>query len=282
MTYLILVLGVLLTRFYPQSASFARNLGFSHWQQAVAASPYGAGRESVQLYLTLAVPVVALVLVLVVLHYMGWRMVAYGVSLVGLLYAFGVNDLKNTIASYLADLNRNDVQAAFHDAASFEAGASEAEDWSQLHQQTLRSISWQYFQCYFPVMFWFAVLGTPGAVLYRLLCDYQQLETGAANLARLQRMKLILEWLPLRIFGLSLAIVGNWRATFKQVVASLASLAAAPPTLVTTYVVAAIHGDQVVETDNPQQEVAELEELPELIDRALISWIALLGVMAVI
>jgi len=283
MTYLILVLGILLTRFYPHSSSFTRNLGFSRWQQAVASSPVVVGRESIQLYLTIAIPVVSLVLVLLILHYMGWRFVAYGVSLIGLLYAFGVNDLKNTIASYVADLNRNDVQAAFHDAASFEASTSEAEDWSQLHQQTLTAISWQYFQCYFPVIFWFAILGTPGAVLYRLLCDYQQLETGAENLARLTRMRLILEWLPLRVFGFSLAIVGNWRATFKQVLASLGNMAAPPANLVTAYVVAALHGEQIPpETDNPKQEVAELEELPELIDRALISWIALLGVMAVI
>src|SRR5690606_17339749 len=283
MTYLILVLGVLLTRFYPQNTAFARDLGFSRWQQAVASSAYGVARESRQLYLTIAIPIVVLVLVLLILHYLEWRFVAYGVSFIGLLYGFGACDLKNTIASYLADLNRNDVQAAFHDAAAFEAQASEAENWSQLHQQTLRSISWQYFQCYFPAMFWFAILGTPGAVLYRMLCDYQKLETAESNLARLKRMRLVLEWLPLRAFGISLAIVGNWRATFKQVVASFGKVAASPAGLVTAYIVAAIHGEQVSpETDSPKQEVAELEELPELIDRALISWIAILGIMAVV
>src|SRR5690554_152721 len=116
MTYLILVLGILLTRFFPHNTALARDLGFRRWQQKVASSEQVGDKESTQLYITLGVPIVALVVLLLILHHLELRLIAYAVSLIGLLYAFGANDLKNRIADYVEALNRNDVQAAFHDA----------------------------------------------------------------------------------------------------------------------------------------------------------------------
>jgi len=283
MSYLILVLAILVTRFSPHLTGFWGQAMFRAWHGLFPSlTPVGEHSRG-RLYLITGGPVVAVTLILILLHSNDWYLLRHLLGFVVLLCAFGSSDLRQRIATYVADLDRNDIQAAYHDAARFDLEESRAANWNELHQHTLASISWSYFQCYFPVIFWFVVLGAPGAVLYGVIRLYRGESHDEVAKARLERLLLILEWLPLRVFGLTLALVGNWQATYHQWLASLRTLTTPSAQVLTGYILAAIHGRNIIgQSDTPAVEVSELAELPSLVDRALITWIAILGIVAVL
>jgi len=279
MTYINLILAILITRFAPGLCGTWGDVAFRRWHNFLRPGGDNDGGDDLRFYALIALPVVALAIGLALLHSGGWRFAAHAVSFVVLLCCFGVTDLRARIDAYVTALNRNDLQGAYRGAMTF--GSEQAENWDQLHQRTLRAIAWAYFQCYFPVIFWFALLGAPGALLYRLLCLYRHRARHELDGVRLDRLLAILEWLPLRLFGLSLALVGNWQATMEPLLRSLKILTEPPAETLAKFITASLQGVAATREDTPASEVAELEALPALVDRALISWIAVLGVVAV-
>ncbi len=129
------------------------------------------------------------------------------------MYAFGRGNLDDQLNSYLAHLERDDLQAAYHDAAAFNINHHEAlaGNLAELQQETLRSIPYQYFERYFAVIFWYVLLGAAGAVLYRLSVYLRGRSLDqAAEATVAERWLWLMEWLPLRLTGLILAVVGNF------------------------------------------------------------------------
>ncbi|HEX6833029.1 MAG TPA: beta-lactamase induction protein [Rudaea sp.] len=73
---------------------------------------------------------------------------------------------------------------------------------------------------WFGVLFWFALLGPAGALLYRLaqLLAYApefSTQTPDAQRERARRLALILDWMPAQLMALSLALASNFDAVFK-------------------------------------------------------------------
>jgi AmpE protein len=247
----------------------------------VANAGMPASWGQLRLYLLLAVPVLLVLALLLLLHACNWHFVAHGLSLLVLFYSFGSRLKGEDLRAYITDLERQDLQAAFHDAQAFTAQESGADNWQQLHQQTLQAVAVRNFERYFPVIFWFVVLGAPGALFCRLLALAEH-KAPDADVPRLGRMRQTLAWLPLRLLGATLALVGNWQATIQVWLQSLLAFTLPVADVLVRYINAAIHGEKAFETDTPEQEIAEFEALADLMDRALVTWIAMIGIIAII
>ena len=77
----------------------------------------------------------------------------------------------------------------------------------------------------FAIMFWFAILGPAGAVLYRMVCIYNQQESIDEQGFRqaMQRLRDILDWVPVRLLVIGFAVAGSfedtiheWREAFQE------------------------------------------------------------------
>ncbi|WP_461481455.1 regulatory signaling modulator protein AmpE [Porticoccus sp.] len=208
-------------------------------------------------FLALALPVLVLAgcLWLVTDRWLGIPL--FLLSLLVFLYSLGRGDLERDVAEYQEDLRRGDEQAAYHDMAAFTENhqQAEAESAAQAHEEAVGMIAYRYFERYFAVMFWFILGGAPGALLYRLSVIYhrQSLRDNPDAAVR-DRWLWILEWLPARLLGISLAVVGNFPACLARFTASLLSSAASAEVLA-SYALAAsktsIKGEEAaVETDD--------------------------------
>lgn len=282
MMFILLVAAILMVRFYPHGAHQLLQDGLSGWHRTLERRLPAERFGRAKLYLLVASPVLILLIVLGLLKGLGWIWAIYLVSFLVLLASFGVSGLKDSVAVYVDDLRRDDVQAAYHAAAALNEKnqESEAQSWVQLHEETLEQVANRFYECYFPVIFWFVILGAPGALLYRAVLIFEGLSEPADRI-RAQRLQTILDWLPARIFGLSLAVVGNFRPVMNLLSASVFDYSIATARLVTRCTRAAILDSSSPVADGPGQEIFELEELPRLIDRALVTWIAAVGLLAV-
>lgn len=80
------------------------------------------------------------------------------------------------------------------------------------------------FQRIFVVLFWFGLFRLTGLVIYYLLLSMDTLlveESDGPLKRKVQLLQWIMEWVPLRLFGFTLALVGRFSQTFTSVLQSL-------------------------------------------------------------
>lgn len=224
MEFIVIVVGLLLMRQLGSLAALQRDSWFlslvTKLRQALVAAPWLAK------LLAMIVPVAALGVVSwwVTDRWLGVPL--FLISLLVFLYSLGRGDLEKDVEEYQEDLGRGDEQAAYHDIAAFTDNNQQAvaESAEQAHQEAVRMIAYRYFERYFAVMFWFIVAGAPGALLYRLSVIYhrQSLRDNPEKAAD-DRWLWLLEWLPARLVGISLAVVGNFPACLARLTESIVS-----------------------------------------------------------
>ncbi|MEZ5530239.1 MAG: regulatory signaling modulator protein AmpE [Porticoccaceae bacterium] len=224
MEFIVIVVGLLLMRQLGSLAALQRDSWFlslvTKLHQALVAAPWLAK------LLAMIVPVAALGVVSwwVTDRWLGVPL--FLISLLVFLYSLGRGDLEKDVEEYQEDLGRGDEQAAYHDIAAFTDNNQQAvaESAEQAHQEAVRMIAYRYFERYFAVMFWFILAGAPGALLYRLAVIYhrQSLRDNPEKAAD-DRWLWLLEWLPARLVGISLAVVGNFPACLARLTESIVS-----------------------------------------------------------
>jgi AmpE protein len=133
-------------------------------------------------------------------------------GLVILIYCIGPSNLWVQIYSCLNALNKEDPHAALEQIKTA-FGIDYIDQPQALHKALTRTIFVAANQRIFAVIFWFAVLGPWGAVLYRLLnlCATNGI-FGMSETA--MQGQAILDWLPARLFAFIFALVGDFMAVF--------------------------------------------------------------------
>ena len=285
MDFILVLFAVVLSALVGPFPSLQRDRWFWRLQGAVTAKAPGAG-----IWLSVALPPLLVGVALWLAGDWLFGLVGAAIGLMVLLYSFGREDALSMAKIYRLDLSREDTQGAYHAAARFspDRRESDAASWPQLHEEALTWLSYRHFERYFPVLFWFAVLGLPGALFYRLVYlavrapvsgDRSQGQ-AVADEADTDAVKLLhwLEWLPLRILGLLLAIAGNFPTTIRAWRDLLRSAAASDKVLL-ALVRAACNGPRDPAPDRAADEVLEVNDL---FHRTLILAVALVAIVELV
>ncbi|KAA1150240.1 beta-lactamase regulator AmpE [Pseudoalteromonas fuliginea] len=158
----------------------------------------------------LALPVIAIALVYCLSDFVLWQL---GINIAVLLVCFGCAKQRALYKSYLNALTRDDGTAASLYALQIGQKRTDAQDGGETFGQTL---AWVNFRFYCAVIFWFVVLGAPGAVLYALVRTLADLVREDHKVIFAKRFKLIhkllfwLDWLPARITSFGYLVIGNF------------------------------------------------------------------------
>lgn len=140
-------------------------------------------------------------------------------AVVILLYSFGRGEFSDVVAEYTSACYVEDWQSSLERAQvlGVQVDQLKANDWPSLHEKVLEEASYRGFERMFAVLFWFVFFGPLGALFYRLLFLYtlQKPEDESSR-----KLLWALEWLPVRVLGLSFSFTGNfvgcwsrWRET---------------------------------------------------------------------
>ncbi len=228
MNFLVVVCGLILL-YSPRSFSFIQNdRWFVWWQRKVSATGIASSVPAFAMLVTLSLPVAVIAGLLLILDSVGFGLSYVGINICVLLYAFGRGDSREEVDELLNDLGRGDLQAGFHDLAVFtdDAAGGAAVDVETFFEELKTRLAYSYFERHLVVVFWFMAAGAPLALLYRLSVLYQknaqpssrQTDIGGMDDGMKTRQKWLwlLEWLPLKITGLTLALVGYFNAAIER------------------------------------------------------------------
>jgi AmpE protein len=208
MSFLVLALVALILRFSPWRHGFA--LDVPGWWVARMADASGL-RPVWQALLLLFLPLMGAALLLWLVRGELYGLLTLVAHVLLFMLAVGRDDPLGVMAQPFEQAwQRDDKEAAYH-IARRDLGL-DTEGPEQLLQAVDARIALATFRDYVVPIFWYLLLGPLAALGYRLLEIHARREGHAAQPAT-ERMKHALEWLPARLFALSLALVGDFERT---------------------------------------------------------------------
>ncbi|OHU88577.1 MULTISPECIES: beta-lactamase regulator AmpE [Pseudoalteromonas] len=130
-----------------------------------------------------------------------------------LLICIGCAHQRGRYKGYLNALTRGDNEAATLYALQMGQKRTELEQGGEWFGQTLVWINFRHYCC---VLFWFVMLGAPGAVLYAITRSlFDDIEDNSehplkAQYSRFETMLHWLDWVPARLTSFGYLIIGNF------------------------------------------------------------------------
>lgn len=199
------------------------------------------------------------------------------VSIVVLLYCLGPKDIYRQVHSYIAakDAGNSEKSAKIEDELL--DGANSAEP----HAVT-RAIFWDANQSLFGVLFWFMLLGIFGAVFYRTTVMLREAakknNSPVADLyAAAEQIQNVLDWIPVRIFLLFFALVGQFTTSFGYWLENILSGLSDSRRIISEGGLMALGSSKSDKSEKGTRHADEYLSALSLIDRSLIIFLAIVA-----
>jgi AmpE protein len=161
----------------------------------------------------LAVPLMVLLLLNQVLHAALGTTGSFLLALVVLIYSFGPRDLDTDIAEVLEADDEQQRTSALEGLL----GRPVPEDDAACRSAAVGAVFEQALRRWFGVIFWFAVLGVVGALLYRMVdwLDSEEPQVSEDQRSHFVRLQQIMDWPAAQLMTLALAIATDFDSVFK-------------------------------------------------------------------
>ena len=224
MNFLIVLLAIIIVEGYGELAFIQRDEWVRKWHQSLAKLSFLRPFSKLKIATFILVPAAVLHLALATLAQNHLGFLVFVLELGVLLYALGRGNLDTQISLLSSDLERDDLQAAFHDAAVFNTAYREgnAASTDDLRNEIFAALPYRIFERSFAVVFWFFFLGAPAALCYRLLALYGDLdleniavdtEEQSGKQTPAGKWLWLLEWIPVRLLSFTIGLVGSFSHT---------------------------------------------------------------------
>ena len=279
MNFLIVLLAIILLEAYSELGFVQRDNWLRKWHSALHKLGLSSQPSALGLIVFLAVPLLLLYLLLSTLAQQGLGLFVFLLELVVLLYALGRGNLDTQIALLTSDLQRDDLQAAFHDASVFntayrEGSAESAED---LKEEVFAALPYRIFERSFVVVFWFFLLGAPAALAYRLLALYGDLRLDSQD-SRAAKWLWLMEWLPVRLLGITLGLVGNFSHAAGSTRQLVFSRSIGSGEFLRSAIKGALHSKEAAPTLDAQT----INDVVSLLGRAMTAWLVVIAILVIL
>lgn len=231
---------------------------------------------------SLALPVIAVGVVLDYLEPRLFGLLWIAFTVVILLYSFGRVNFPAMLDRYRAYFSSGNFESAWLDAKSESVTEmDQAEEASpedvQIYVQQL--LIYEGYQGWFAILFFFLVFGPEGALAYRLLQLYSRFpEAGLA-----QRLLFYVDWLPARLVAATFSLTGDFLASRDKLLASFsqASQSASEVLISTARAALGLKRDDV-QSGGADVAAAQVNQIEALLFRCAFFWLASLSLLVVL
>ncbi len=254
------------------------------------------------LAIAVLVPVLVLALIYAIVGHWFFGLTGLVLSLFVLVYCLGPRSLVTEFKAYLAAKDKGDKDAAHH------LGEQLAEEvvpnnGAALTRAVTRALFIQAHDRLFAVVFWFSIFGIWGAVIYRMVallrnCDMAHIskkdddeipvvDNGRVAVAA-QKIKTILDWVPVRVVSLMFMLVGNFIAVLPISLGHLKSGVNANEQVITDSGMAALGISTDEDTSDTASEASASDDVQDenqqamsLIERAMVAWVVIIALITI-
>ena len=225
MTFLSVLIALLLLEAYSDLGSVQPDQWLRKWHQAFSQTLFLERSSTFKVAGFVLLPLITVSLALLSLQHYGLGFFSLIAELLVLLYSLGRGNIDTQITLLDADLESEALRKAFNDAAIFDITYREdhSESIEDVREAMFSALPYRFFERSFVVIFWFCLFGAPMALGYRLLALHgdmqldQSVDDNKNNETRMvAKLRWMVEWLPVRLLGITLGLVGHFSKTFSQ------------------------------------------------------------------
>ena len=283
MLFISVVLAWLAMQFWGGASLFQRDEILMQWHAWLDREYRNRISDTGVIIALLLLPVLATALVLYLIGGWFFGLVGLAINVAVLLYACGRGDYLAQLQAYRYSMSHLDTQAVF-DAAN-QYYDVKGDDLATVHNKVRQKISYQAYERWFAVAFWFLILGAPGALLYRIchivsdgsvaLVDANVESSGAYHYHSsyaddTNAILSFMDWLPSRLWALIVGLSGNIKAVIQVLGVKVLSMISVT-LLLDRINLALVYGERVAElSDNESincSDVAEAKNELDMIER---------------
>jgi len=127
------------------------------------------------------------------------------------------------------------------------------------------------------VIFWFFLLGAPAALAYRLLALHGDLGLDSDD-RRAVKWLWLMEWLPVRLLGITLGLVGN----FSQAAGSTRQLVFSRSIGTGEFLRQAVKGALQEEGASLRLSSQAIQDVVSLLGRAMTAWLVVIAILVIL
>lgn len=227
-----------------------------------------------------AAVVVAFVLVAVVqgvLHGALFGLLELAFSVAVVLYSLGRGDLNEAIVEYMDCWQRGDEEGAYLACQKWLGKAPDVDNKIAFHGWVRREYLYLSFERWFAVLFWFLVLGPAGAVAYRVSQLTRNAIEDEAERGAWDKFMFYIEWLPVRLLGLTFAVVGEFVEGLDMVKQKATCTETCSADLLDNYAISALRLDNSGLSNGDHADITnglvEWEVVQDIIHRSVVLWL---------
>lgn len=216
---------------------------------------------------------VSLLVALVSFITRGWMFGLFrlGFSTMILLYCLDARDYTKLLSGYLG---QGDAASARDQAEKFIGNALPKNE-DSAHKALTEGVFIKSLHQVFSVIFWFLLLGSFGVVVYYVVSLLNKTE-GLKSLHKAASQVLgVLDWVPVRLLGLSFALVGSFANVYMPWVKSLQQTIAKSNELAVTFGLASLG------IDGKKESIETVQGAIDLCFRSQIVWVVILGLVSI-
>lgn len=200
-----------------------------------------------------------------------------------LVFSMGRSELESLARRYIGAWHSKNWHSATESAQQLAVDTYEIDsnDWVELNHQMVAALSYRGFERFFVILFWFCLGGILPIVAYRLIALSRDDTESPEEAEQLEWVLWLLEWPALRVFGLSLAITGNFASCFAYLRKCLFDTSSSSQKTVLAFVESALSVEQK-ETEDPRCGERELREIMHLYSRTAVLWVCAIALIAIL
>ena len=276
MTFLALIVGVIFYYLWSTDNPVQQDGWYTRWQRTVQGSGLSGG---LAVLLVLLGPVLLVVWVLSALESILFGLFWIGAAAVLLIYSFGRGDYNTFVAKYQHFAKSGNLEAAYlslKDSLPWLQGDEPPASQLELHASVRGALSYEGYQRWFPVVFYFVIAGPAGALAYRLLHLLDNIDPRLK-----QRCLHVADWLPTRLTVATFAVAGDFSGSRAELVASMGDLDRPSADILTAVGRAANGAPDPDESAPPETQALEMADdvvsLDALMSRSVGVWLVVIS-----
>jgi len=273
MSLIAIILGLFLDRTFRHLHDLRDMAWFEYYSQTIQRFT-GRRVPPLQFLLILALPVTLLLSIQIVLNDLLFNLPAFIFSVIIFIYCLGPACLATDIEAYIHARTVGDEDEALHYAGTITGHAASTSPDHQTSDVT-RAILYVANERIFATIFWFALLGAFGAILYRLISELsKQIETN--ELAEFSEfIHAIMAWVPARLLAIGYALTGNFDGAY-HAYRDRAHTSDLQQSNQEILIATGLGAMRNLEMNN---EIASIQAAQALVMRGIIVWIGILAIM---
>ncbi len=286
MKFLVLLLTYVVQRKFEMSLSRLHD----HWADQFLVFFEGLFpviRHHTTLYLLIAIflPALLLFIILSLLENQVFGLATLVVNFLVLFMCLGCGYLKPAVEGYLKHWQNGDASEALNVLQDADIHLDNPENLSaaEVHYQVLCRFMSQTFHRYFMVIFWFMLAGPVGALVARL-AHVSAVQPSVYRPQHVKNLGHLLEWIPARLLTFTFALVGNFTGATRQSLSSLIDPYAGADEVLQRGAAGGLDNlplEVIAGPAQPAKDAAQLVSLRELMNRALVVWLAVLAMLTI-